>query len=228
MLLIASPSLVSAQEVSKSHIVIIPDQVVIEVFSFSKTVNVSKLTIELPKESELLNVSGNVEFSAFKTERNLVLLKNASIRNGSHLALEYSTHGNSFRKKVSFDTEKLLVLIPVSAEITSSSDNLIYRGKALLGQNNYSVFEGNNLKAGEEIWLEFEEKLPAQGIPSADQKLNPLTLGGILLVVAGITLFVLSKRVKIWKISEVIEEGDSEGEKEEKEREEEKGRRWEV
>jgi hypothetical protein len=228
ILLLASLSLVSAQPiVGKSHIVIIPNQVVIEVFSFSgETVNVSKLAIELPEGSELLNVSGSVEFSDLKTEENLVLLRNVSIINGSHLALEYSAHGNSFRKRISFDTERLLILIPFSAEITSSSDNLFYKGKALLGQSNYSILEGNNLKAGEEIWLEFEERTPTQVIASADQKLNPLTLGGILLVVTGVTLLVLSKRVKSWKISEVTGEGDSEG-KEREEKEEKKGR-WEV
>ena len=187
--------------VKNSHIIIIPDEIVIEVLSFNDSGYFSQLVVELPKNAKLINISGSLNYSSAKTEGNNLLLQNASVTTGSHLAIEYAIQGEVFSKKITMEIKRLLILIPATYEIPERSDNLVYRGKAVLGQNNYSIFEANNLTQGDEILLRFKQRepvLPAERgdnlntLNSFNNLNNPAFLGGILLIIAGIFIFIFS------------------------------------
>jgi|GEM_PF-2096647 len=207
--------------VRSSHIIIIPD-IAIEVLSFSGSGSFSELPLDLPENARLLNISGSVKYSDVELEGNRVILKNVSVVNESHLALEYSFPGNFFGKKISVYTVKLLILIPTTYEVLEKSENLVFSGKAFIGQNDYSIFEAKDLSPGDEVRLKFgehavqstQDQKPTQH--SQDQKPNLAFFAGILLIVAGFFLLVFSRSRKSWEV------GGGE------EREENGGKGWEI
>ena len=224
--------------VKNSHLIIIPDEIIIEVLSFNESGNFSKLTVELPENAKLINVSGSVNYSSAETKGNSLILQKVTITNGSHLALEYSTQGEFFSKKITLKTQKLLVLIPSAYEVVQKSENLAYRGKAVLGQNNYSIFEARNLHPGDQIELRFEKLKSVQQPVPAQGNFNPFLLGGVLLIAAGIILFIFSRGSGGWSVGkgkkEEIKEKEESSvgkerveEKREKERKK-KGKGWEI
>jgi len=234
--LICSGSALAGPIVEKSHIVIIPEReiFVIEVLSFSGD-NATELMLEMPENAELINISGSLNYSSVKIDGSLILFENPNVINGSHIALEYSLPDDTFKKKITLETRKLLVFLPVMVDVVDRSDNLVFRGVASLGRSNYSIFEAENLLPGEEIYLKFEEKKIA--VPEeTNPKFNTVFLIGVVLVIGGIILLIFTKHGRMWsieekgkeKVSGVSEEVKRNDKTDKKDKTKEKKGGWEI
>jgi len=224
--LICSGSALAEPIVEKSHIVIIPEKeiFVIEVLSLSGE-NTTELMLEIPENAKLINISGSLNYSSVKVDGNLILFENPNVINGDHIALEYSLPDDTLKKKITLETRKLLVFLPVMVDVVDRSDNLVFKGVASLGRSNYSIFEGRNLLPGEEIYLKFEEKtaVPEETSP----KFNTVFLIGLVLVIGGIILLIFTKHGRTWNIEEKEKEEREEKVRKNDKTKEKKGG-WEI
>ncbi len=235
ILLIFPAKTLAEPVVEKSHIVIIPEKktFVIEVLSFSGD-GTTELMLDMPENARLINISGSLNYSSTKIEGNTILFENASVINGSHVALEYSLSDRTFRKKITLETHKLLVFIPAMVDVIDKSDNLVFKGTAPLGRSNYSILEAKNLLPGEEIYLKFEErKFTTPSGEKSEKSESAIEIGpnfnltfliGITLVIGGAMLLIFTKRTKTWDVRDV--KRDVKGEKEEEKEEKKEG--WEI
>jgi hypothetical protein len=198
----------------KTHIVIFPESrnqiFVLDVTSFPENLTFKgDIIFELPEDSLINNISGNLYFEKAELKGNKLILRNASVEGKEHIALSYFSSildDGLFRKNITFRTEVLTVLIPKTVSTEKFSENLELKGTRILGGGEYTIFQSKNITG--EIYLYLK---PAANTGTGIQKNvegishrgnDVLLYAGIVLIVSGLIIFVLSKEKSGWRLDE--------------------------
>jgi hypothetical protein len=228
-------------KIDTSHIVVLPGQrpYVMEVVSISNYGNKSylgDLSIEIPIGSAIENISGNLQYSnlEFDSKASSIIFKNTVLHPGmeTHTAIEYMLSSNDLTKKITLNTSRFIIFVADAYQVTDVSDNLIFDGGFNFRGENYNVFHSTNLSAGDIISIRVSEvlsddKKDMSGYEEADKSpfRDWLLFSGFILVVIGLTVLIVERKMKKgkkWEFTDdtdkreldTIKDNDSESEKE--------------